>query len=118
MERPYILHLFTPGSQMSPFDVNMAADAGYRVASYVKLHTDEGLVGWSEFYDGFAGVPLAKMPYPPLPCTRLRLAVSVSAPPARVCAEIPLKVLRRKRLSRTETFTAAVWRQILRRCGR
>ena len=39
----------------------LAADAGYRVASYVKLHTDEGLVGWSEFYDGFAGVPLAPL---------------------------------------------------------
>lgn len=31
MERPYILHLFTPGRQASPFDVNMAADAGYQV---------------------------------------------------------------------------------------
>lgn len=31
MERPYILHMFTPGKQMSPFDVNMAADAGYQV---------------------------------------------------------------------------------------
>ncbi|PXW91961.1 methylene-tetrahydromethanopterin dehydrogenase [Sphaerotilus hippei] len=31
MERPYILHLFTPGAQMSPFDINMAADAGYQV---------------------------------------------------------------------------------------
>ena len=31
MERPYILHMFTPGSQMSPFDINMAADAGYQV---------------------------------------------------------------------------------------
>jgi methylene-tetrahydromethanopterin dehydrogenase len=29
MTRPYILHLFTPGRQPSPFDVNMAADAGY-----------------------------------------------------------------------------------------
>lgn len=29
MERPYILHLFTPMRQASPFDVNMAADAGY-----------------------------------------------------------------------------------------
>ena len=29
MERPTILHMFTPGKQMSPFDVNMAADAGY-----------------------------------------------------------------------------------------
>jgi methylene-tetrahydromethanopterin dehydrogenase len=31
MERPYILHLFTPGPRVSPFDVNMAADAGYQV---------------------------------------------------------------------------------------
>ncbi len=31
MERPYILHLFTPTQQASPFDVNMAADAGYQV---------------------------------------------------------------------------------------
>ena len=31
MERPYILHMFTPGPQVSPFDVNMAADAGYQV---------------------------------------------------------------------------------------
>jgi methylene-tetrahydromethanopterin dehydrogenase len=29
MERPYILHMLTPGPYMSPFDVNMAADAGY-----------------------------------------------------------------------------------------
>jgi methylene-tetrahydromethanopterin dehydrogenase len=31
MERPFILHMFTPGPQMSPFDVNMAADAGYQI---------------------------------------------------------------------------------------
>ncbi len=31
MDRPYILHMFTPGAQMSPFDVNMAADAGYQI---------------------------------------------------------------------------------------
>jgi galactonate dehydratase len=39
----------------------LAADAGYRTASYLKLSTDDGLVGWSEFYDGFAGVPLAPL---------------------------------------------------------
>ena len=33
MERPYVLHMFTPGKQMSPFDVNMAADAGYQPVS-------------------------------------------------------------------------------------
>lgn len=31
MERPYILHMFTTGRQMSPFDINMAADAGYQM---------------------------------------------------------------------------------------
>ena len=31
MERPYILHMFTPGRQMSPFDINMSADAGYQI---------------------------------------------------------------------------------------
>jgi methylene-tetrahydromethanopterin dehydrogenase len=29
MEKPRILHMFTPGRNMSPFDVNMALDAGY-----------------------------------------------------------------------------------------
>jgi methylene-tetrahydromethanopterin dehydrogenase len=41
MERPYILHMFTPGKQMSPFDVNMAADAGYQViAPYCEVELD------------------------------------------------------------------------------
>lgn len=31
MARPFILHMFTPTRQMSPFDVNMAVDAGYQV---------------------------------------------------------------------------------------
>lgn len=31
MERTYILHMFTPSRQMSPFDINMAVDAGYQV---------------------------------------------------------------------------------------
>ncbi len=31
MENPLILHLFTPAAQASPFDVNMAYDAGYEV---------------------------------------------------------------------------------------
>jgi methylene-tetrahydromethanopterin dehydrogenase len=31
MERSYILHMFTPSRQMSPFDINMAVDAGYQV---------------------------------------------------------------------------------------
>jgi methylene-tetrahydromethanopterin dehydrogenase len=41
MERPYILHLFTPGRQMSPFDINMAADAGYQiVVPYCEVGSD------------------------------------------------------------------------------
>jgi L-alanine-DL-glutamate epimerase-like enolase superfamily enzyme len=32
---------------------DLHADGGWRVASFLKLTTDEGLVGWSEFYDGF-----------------------------------------------------------------
>ncbi len=40
IESPYILHLFTPSRQASPFDVNMAADAGYQL---VVPYTDAGL---------------------------------------------------------------------------
>jgi methylene-tetrahydromethanopterin dehydrogenase len=40
MERPRILHMFTPGRQMSPFDINMAADAGYQI---VVPYCDVGL---------------------------------------------------------------------------
>jgi methylene-tetrahydromethanopterin dehydrogenase len=41
-ESPYILHLFTPNAQASPFDVNMAADAGYQM---VVPYTQVGLEG-------------------------------------------------------------------------
>ena len=42
MERPYILHMFTPGRQMSPFDINMAADAGYQlVVPYAEAGLDQ-----------------------------------------------------------------------------
>lgn len=48
MERPYILHMFTPGKQMSPFDVNMAADAGYQViAPYCEVGLD-GVAGLTQ----------------------------------------------------------------------
>lgn len=41
MDRPYILHLFTPGKQASPFDVNMAADAGYQlITPYCEVELD------------------------------------------------------------------------------
>ncbi len=40
-ESPYILHLFTPNAQASPFDVNMAADAGYQmVVPYTQVALD------------------------------------------------------------------------------
>ena len=32
MEKPYILHMFTPEKNLSPFDVNMALDAGWTSA--------------------------------------------------------------------------------------
>ncbi|MGE0310072.1 MAG: mandelate racemase/muconate lactonizing enzyme family protein [Lautropia sp.] len=31
------------------------ADGGYRVCSHLKLTTDEGIVGWAEYYDQFSG---------------------------------------------------------------
>lgn len=34
------------------------ADGGYRTCSYLKLTTDEGLIGWSEFYDRFANATI------------------------------------------------------------
>ena len=45
MERQHILHMFTPGPQVSPFDVNMAADAGYTlVVPYAQVGLDNLLV--------------------------------------------------------------------------
>ena len=42
MERQYILHMFSPGRQMSPFDINMAVDAGYQVVvPYCGVGADE-----------------------------------------------------------------------------
>jgi galactonate dehydratase len=34
---------------------SLHADGGYRSCSFLKLSTDEGLVGWSEYYDSFSG---------------------------------------------------------------
>lgn len=48
MERPYILHMFTPGRQMSPFDINMAADAGYQIiVPYCDVGVD-GITGLTQ----------------------------------------------------------------------
>jgi methylene-tetrahydromethanopterin dehydrogenase len=42
MEKPHILHLFTPGTQASPFDVNMAYDAGYgAVVPYTQVALEQ-----------------------------------------------------------------------------
>lgn len=59
MERPYILHMFTPGAQMSPFDVNMAADAGYQILTpycQVGLDAITGLTQDAIFSRGPKGV--------------------------------------------------------------
>jgi L-alanine-DL-glutamate epimerase-like enolase superfamily enzyme len=34
---------------------SLHADGGYRTCSFLKVTTDEGLVGWSEYYDSFSG---------------------------------------------------------------
>ena len=42
MEKPHILHLFTPTGQASPFDVNMAYDAGYdAVVPYTNVSLEQ-----------------------------------------------------------------------------
>ena len=48
MERPYILHMFTPSRQMSPFDINMAADAGYQIIVPYSDVTIEGIAGLTQ----------------------------------------------------------------------
>jgi methylene-tetrahydromethanopterin dehydrogenase len=59
MDRPYILHMFTPAPLMSPFDINMAADAGYQlVVPYggVALDAIAGLTQDTIFSRGPKGV--------------------------------------------------------------
>ncbi|MXY14840.1 MAG: methylenetetrahydromethanopterin dehydrogenase [Proteobacteria bacterium] len=42
MERPYILHMITPAKNLSPFDVNMALDAGWdHAVGYTDVETEE-----------------------------------------------------------------------------
>jgi len=43
MEKPYILHMFTPEKNLSPFDVNMALDAGW-TSAVPYLHVEPGEV--------------------------------------------------------------------------
>lgn len=59
MEKPYILHFITPAKNASPFDVNMAHDAGYDVvAPYTNVQPNEvmGLVQDAIFSRGPRGV--------------------------------------------------------------
>ncbi|MCI5075074.1 mandelate racemase/muconate lactonizing enzyme family protein [Oricola sp.] len=37
------------------------ADGGYRTCCYVKMSTDEGLVGWSEYYEGLTGASVTNV---------------------------------------------------------
>ena len=42
MERPYVLHVITPDRNVSPFDANMAYDAGYNaIVPYTNVALDE-----------------------------------------------------------------------------
>ncbi len=42
MEKPYILHMITPAKNLSPFDVNMALDAGWNnTVGYTSVEMDE-----------------------------------------------------------------------------
>lgn len=59
MEKPYILHMFTPEKNLSPFDVNMALDAGWSSAiPYVRVESGEiqALVQDTIFSRGPAGL--------------------------------------------------------------
>lgn len=59
MEKPYILHMFTTEKNLSPFDVNMALDAGWTSAvPYLQVEASEiqGLVQDAIFSRGPAGV--------------------------------------------------------------
>jgi methylene-tetrahydromethanopterin dehydrogenase len=59
MEKPNILHFITPAKNVSPFDVNMACDAGYNtIASYTNVQPNEvmGLVQDAIFSRGPRGV--------------------------------------------------------------
>ena len=59
MEKPYILHMFTSAKNLSPFDVNMALDAGWDSAmGYTAVEKDEiqALVQDAIFSRGPTGV--------------------------------------------------------------
>jgi methylene-tetrahydromethanopterin dehydrogenase len=59
VEKPYILHMFTATSNVSPFDVNMAYDSGYQaVVPYANVSLDQisGLTQDAIFSRGPKGV--------------------------------------------------------------
>ena len=59
MEKKYLLHMFTSAKNMSPFDVNMAYDAGWDACiPYIQVDSDEvkGLVEDTIFSRGPRGV--------------------------------------------------------------
>lgn len=59
MEKPYLLHLFTPAPLASPFDINMAYDAGYTAVipySNVTLNDVANLTQDTIFSRGTKGV--------------------------------------------------------------
>ncbi|MDH3830518.1 MAG: methylenetetrahydromethanopterin dehydrogenase [Gammaproteobacteria bacterium] len=59
MSKPFILHMITPAKNLSPFDVNMAVDAGWTtVIPYTQVETAEvpGLVQDAIFSRGPKGV--------------------------------------------------------------
>lgn len=59
MEKPYILHMLTTEKNLSPFDVNMAQDAGWNVTMpylNVEEHEVQGLVQDAIFSRGPTGV--------------------------------------------------------------
>ncbi len=42
MEKPYLLHMITAAKNLSPFDVNMACDAGWTVCTpYTEVALEE-----------------------------------------------------------------------------
>ena len=59
MEKPYILHMITAAKNLSPFDANMAIDAGWsNCIPYIAVENDEvqALVHDAIFSRGHSGV--------------------------------------------------------------
>ena len=65
MERPYILHMLSPLKHVSPFDANMALDAGFNaVLPYTGVEAGEvaGLVQDAIFSRGPSSIDSASRP--------------------------------------------------------